>query len=1337
MKNSITTLLFLILFGNVYAQTTLNENFESWPPQNWELYELGDGGEWVHSMLYGGGMGYNGSECAVHKISNDYCDNWLVSPMIEVINGNYELNFHEYSDDLAYYNWAGVYISTGSNDPNSGDFAILVESIQVEETWSLQTIDLSSFNGENIYIAFVFNGTWSQYRIDNVNIAPSNIVDGALTEIVSPNGVNQNGGLEDVIVKLVNYGSQPINEGSIDWNINSDNGTFDFSGLNVSPGNEQNIIITNYNFSAEGEYLMNATLNLTDDFDESNNYVEGSYYITDPKDAEATALYPNGYFPIELTEMAQIKVTNRGEYNIEQFSVNWTFNGDQQTDVIINGINLLPGEFIIVDLANIDIINGLNTIEADIILGEDINPDNNNRIDNINVGNLWEGFEGELFPPEQWQADDYPYKDYFFPVQGEFYYYSQVDNNIFGSISDTLFTPLLNIEAGDIITFKLWNSGFYPTMDYLIWKDGATGEIHMIDEIDSDLEQWDEVSMDISSAAGNNYIGFAFNEGGSYGYSMLDLITSTASIHQFDNDLGIINFNFESFAVQNMEHIFELNLRNYGLNTVSGADYSILLQDEDGNTLVTQNGVDLDSWESTIININHSFDETINTKINALIDFANDDFNENNQTINYHFSVAMENTIQSNIGSAEAENLMIPFDSGGDTWTLGDADISQQLYYQSELNTNGFIHGIRIYYNESMAIGQTFPLQLKMMETDLNDLSGGWIPQENLSIVFNGEFDVYPGIRSIYIPFNEPYLYSGQNNIVIQFHQYDPSWPSTLARFYSSEGDGQIRGIRLNNVYDLDINDLPDYWGEHTDHTFITFVFEEPSNSGIISGTITNINNEPVSNAKVIVNNTNISVISDDNGYYEFPELPYESYTLTASAYGYEDLSQEIDLENTQQTLNFQLQNLPLVAITGIVFGSDSPATPLSDVEIILGGYSSNTINTDANGVFTFTDIFGNQDYNITIEETGYQEYQQEFMVESDNFDLGDIILQNDFYCAFNVMTVPGSNQAFVNWEAPLTRIEEKLQYDSNIPSYSLTNEPYENVWLGNFFENNEMITLTSVEVVWDIYELSHDLVSIDIVNESGEVIVSSLVFQTWNDSTMTIDIPNISISENFYAMVHWQNNEESTDPLALDYNEGTPNTAYIMYPNEEPVLLSTFLGSPDASFMIRVNTLKEDPGKSNNMDISYNIYRGPVAEINLATNLWDPINSAPVNDLSYMDDDWDNVGEGQYTYGIEALYNDGEAEFSFSNFFEIITGLEESESQNLSLKVYPNPASDLIFIEGVTGQEIQIYNQIGQLIESIVLPNNLVKKSLVHYQPGVYIIRVKDTMLSYKFIKE
>ena len=53
-----------------------------------------------------------------------------------------------------------------------------------------------------------------------------------------------------------------------------------------------------------------------------------------------------------------------------------------------------------------------------------------------------------------------------------------------------------------------------------------------------------------------------------------------------------------------------------------------------------------------------------------------------------------------------------PFNTGGDTWTLDNADLSQHIYYQDELNTDGYLYGVTLYYHELLAVGQYLPLQV-------------------------------------------------------------------------------------------------------------------------------------------------------------------------------------------------------------------------------------------------------------------------------------------------------------------------------------------------------------------------------------------------------------------------------------------------------------------------------------------------------------------------------------------------------------------------------------------------------------------------------------------------
>lgn len=70
-----------------------------------------------------------------------------------------------------------------------------------------------------------------------------------------------------------------------------------------------------------------------------------------------------------------------------------------------------------------------------------------------------------------------------------------------------------------------------------------------------------------------------------------------------------------------------------------------------------------------------------------------------------------------------------------------------------------------------------------------------------------------------------------------------------------------------------------------------------------------------------------------------------------------------------------------------------------------------------------------------------------------------------------------------------------------------------------------------------------------------------------------------------------------------------------------------------------------------------------------------------------------------------------------------IVIGLEEN-SANL-LTVYPNPASDKIFIENAPGTEIEIFRTSGELVKSVKITENRQMIDVSPLSKGMYIIRI------------
>lgn len=1082
MKKWIGILITAFLVNGVIAQTTtINESFEIWPAPEWSIYNLDAGGNWVGSSFFGPDRGFGGGNAAEHRINNDDCDNWLVSPQISVIENAYELSFYEYSKDLQYYLLAGVYISTGSGDPVDGDFVLLSESVQTEEFWEQQIVDLSTYQGDDIYIAFRFTGTWTHWRVDEVIVGPNTLIDGALTEIVNPNGIDSTSGIEDVIVTLHNFGTGMIDNADFEWSINgTQQATYQATGLGLNPGADVNINVGQYDFTVQGDYLIAVNLSLTGDINPSNDTIEDTYFVTDPKDAALIAISAEGYSPNAGIKDVKITVANEGAFAITDLSINWTANEVAQADFTANSINLLPGQSMDFTIGQFDFPEGLSTIYATVNVSGDEDLSNNSKSVESAVNILWESFEGSTFPPEMWKADNYPLKDYFYPEpHGEFYYAAQADDNYFGQISDTLYTPLLDIQAGDVINFWVNNSAFFTCDDKLIWKDGTTGETHLIEDINSELEDWDEVNIDISAAAGINYIGFVNNSSGSYGISRLDLITSTAQIYLFDQDLGIQNLEFDYLARVGENHNFNVVVKNYGLNEVTGSSYTVKILTTDGVQLAEQSGVTLQSWEETTITVNYAFTGTENQKIYALIDYASDQAMANNNSVVYPVYAVPADVEVSDVGTPEFEDLNIPFNTGGDGFSLGQDDISQLLFYQDELPGVGYIYGITIYYNELFAVGQYLPLQVSVKETGLEDLSGGWTDFDETQMVFNDTVQIYPGYHELYIPFDEPMLISGTNNLVIQYYQFNPEWPYTRVNFFSTiVPEGPVRSIRLFDVYDLDVNDLPDYWGELSNYTYTSFVYQPVNETGVISGIVYDENNEPLQDALIQVGGTVLEEYTDASGTYTLPALPYAAIEITVSAFGYNDVIQTVDINAPDVSVDFNMALLPTVNVQGSVFGSNAPDVPLESVTVTITGYSDHSGNTNMNGLFFFENVFGDHEYVITLQLYGYDDYIDTLTLENIDLDLGEIVLNQEFISPYNVEATPSLNMAVIEWMQPTTSQNVKLQNDTDIPSYSFTNEPYEDVWLGNYFEDFDQKTLTSVEIYFDVYENAHDFVS-------------------------------------------------------------------------------------------------------------------------------------------------------------------------------------------------------------------------------------------------------------------
>ncbi|RLF35092.1 MAG: hypothetical protein DRN03_05755, partial [Thermoplasmata archaeon] len=146
--------------------------------------------------------------------------------------------------------------------------------------------------------------------------------------------------------------------------------------------------------------------------------------------------------------------------------------------------------------------------------------------------------------------------------------------------------------------------------------------------------------------------------------------------------------------------------------------------------------------------------------------------------------------------------------------------------------------------------------------------------------------------------------------------------------------------------------------GGHTNVTLTgpgtyTIDVEGVAATGNISGNVTDTSSNPIENATIIVEGTGKSGKTDANGNYEITHIPAGTYTITASANGYDGQSKTVEVKAGETiTVNFQL-NVETTPPTIINHSPEGTNVPVST--IITVTFSEAMNKTSAEGSFSIS----------------------------------------------------------------------------------------------------------------------------------------------------------------------------------------------------------------------------------------------------------------------------------------------------------------------------------------------------------------------------------------------
>jgi len=134
----------------VYRAGGLLETFTntSFPPTSWTVYAFDGGDIWLRNTTY-----YHSPPACARVYYDTPNNDWLITPRLRVQNGD-NLRFWFKSQSTAYQETLWVRVSTNPNVSDTGSYAVMGMMTGNILDWREQVIDLSSYAGQMIYIAF-------------------------------------------------------------------------------------------------------------------------------------------------------------------------------------------------------------------------------------------------------------------------------------------------------------------------------------------------------------------------------------------------------------------------------------------------------------------------------------------------------------------------------------------------------------------------------------------------------------------------------------------------------------------------------------------------------------------------------------------------------------------------------------------------------------------------------------------------------------------------------------------------------------------------------------------------------------------------------------------------------------------------------------------------------------------------------------------------------------------------------------------------------------------------------------------------------------------------------
>lgn len=241
------------------------------------------------------------------------------------------------------------------------------------------------------------------------------------------------------------------------------------------------------------------------------------------------------------------------------------------------------------------------------------------------------------------------------------------------------------------------------------------------------------------------------------------------------NDLACIGLTGNTTPSVGNATVYTVTIRNRGSNPQSV--YQVKLVNSTGTELASVNGTTIQPGATLTFPISWTPATQGPLTLRGKVVLAGDQNPANDQSNPLNITVMPPGMIVVTIGEGN-EQARVPVDM---YWKNS---LFETLYYPTEIGILGNISALS-FYNNFITNLPNMPTKIWLGTTQQTDLSAGWIPSTQLTLVFDGTVTYPSGANTILIPLQTVYTYTTGNLVMLVNRPMDTQYYSSMDNFYS------------------------------------------------------------------------------------------------------------------------------------------------------------------------------------------------------------------------------------------------------------------------------------------------------------------------------------------------------------------------------------------------------------------------------------------------------------------------------------------------------------------------------------------------------------------------